>query len=125
MKKRCYPEDILQNHLKKMKREREKLRQNQMRNLLKTKSCKDVWSLYNKMSGKTKEDVEVCLNTESGNPTNNPKQCADQFATAFHNKVERLRSQSAPKNKPSINIDTIPRPMLDIPLKFTSQEIRN
>ena len=83
-----------------MKREREKLQQNQIRNLLKTRSCTDIWSLYHKMSGKTKEDVEVCLNTESRNPTNIPKQYADQFATAFHNKVERLRSQSAPKNKP-------------------------
>ena len=108
-----------------MKREREKLRQNQIRNLLKTRSCKDIWSLYNKMSGKNKKDVKVCLNAESGKLTNNPKQCADQFATAFHNKVERLRSQSAPKDKPSINIDTIPRLILDIPLKFTNQEIRN
>ena len=86
MKKRCYPEDILQykNHLKKMKREREKLRQNQIRNLLKTRSCKDIWSLYTKTLGKTREDVEVCLN-----PTNKHTQCADQLAKAFHNKVER------------------------------------
>ena len=77
------------------------------------------------MSGKNKKDVKVCLNAESGKPTNNPKQCADQFATASHNKVERLRSQSAPKNKPSINIDTIARPMLDIPMKFTNQEFGN
>ena len=127
MKKRRSQDDILQykNHLKKMKREREKLRRNQISKILKKRSCKDIWSLYNKMTGKSKEDGDLCLNTESGNITNDPKQCADQFAKAFHAKVDRLRSQSTPKHKPSINIDTIPRPTLDVPMKFTTQEIRN
>ena len=127
MKKRLGQDDILRykNHLKKMKREREKLRRNQISKLLKTRSCKDIWSLYNHMTGKPKEDGDLRLNTESGDTTNDPKQCADQFAKAFHAKVERLRSQSAPKNKPSIKIDTIPRPILNVPRKFPTEEIRN
>ena len=77
------------------------------------------------MTGKPKEDGDLLLNTESGETTNDPKQCADQFAKAFYTKVEKLRSQSGPKIKPSMNIDTIPRPILDVPMKFTTQEIRN
>ena len=77
------------------------------------------------MTGNPKEDGDLLLNTESGDTTNDPKQCADQFAKAFYTKVERLRSQSGPKIKPSMNIDTIPRPILDVPMKFTTQEIRN
>ena len=127
MKKRQSHDDILKykTHLKKMKREREKLRRNQISKLLKARSCKDIWCLYNQMTGKPKEDGDLHLNTELGTTTNDPKQCSDQFAKAFHAKVERLRSQSAPKNKPSINTDTIPRPILDVPLKFTAEEIRN
>ena len=54
MKKRQSQDDILRykNHLKKMKRERETLRRNQISKLLKTRSCKDIWSLYNQMTGK-------------------------------------------------------------------------
>ena len=59
-----------------MKREREKLRWNQISKLLKTRSCKDIWSLYNQMTGKPKEDGDLLLNTESGDTTNDPKQCA-------------------------------------------------
>jgi hypothetical protein len=39
--------------------------------------------------------------------------------------VEKLRSQSEPKNKPSFNIETIPRLIMDTSYKFTTLEIRN
>ena len=91
--------------------EREKLRWNQIR------SCKDIWSRYNQMTVNPKEDL--LLNTESGDTSNDPKLCADQFTKALHTKVERLWSQSGPKSKPSINIDTIPRPILIVPMKLT------
>jgi hypothetical protein len=48
-----------------------------------------------------------------------------QFAKAFHNKMERLRSKSDPKNKPSFNIETIPRPKMHTSMKFTTLEVRN
>jgi hypothetical protein len=35
-----------------------------------------------------------------------------------------LRSQSEPKNKPSFNIETIPRPIMDASMKFTTLKIR-
>jgi hypothetical protein len=54
----------IKNHLKVMKREREKLRRKQISNLLKTRSCKDIWSLYNQKMGKSKEDGDLCLNTK-------------------------------------------------------------
>ncbi len=79
-----------------MKREREKLRRNQISKLLKTRSCKDIWSLYNQMTGKAKEDREMCLNTESGDTTNDPKKCAG------HNE-----------------------PIMDTSMKCTTLEIRN
>jgi hypothetical protein len=75
-----------------MKREREKLRRNQTSKLLKTRSCKDIWSLYNQKKRKSKEDGDLCLITESGDITNDPKKCAGRFAKAFQNKVERLIS---------------------------------
>ena len=90
---------------------REKLRWNQRSKLLKTRSCKNIWSLYNQMTGKSKEDVDLLLNTESGDATNDPKQRAERFAKAFYTKVKKLRSQSEPKSKSSINIDTILRPI--------------
>ena len=62
--------------------EREKLRWNQIR------SCKDIWSRYNQMTVNPKEDL--LLNTESGDTSNDPKLCADQFTKALYTKVERL-----------------------------------
>ena len=76
------------------------------------------------MTGKIKEDEELCLNTESGTVTNDPKKCAEQFAKAFHSKVEKLRKQTEPKIKPTINIDTVPKPILDEVLRFTTEEIQ-
>jgi DNA polymerase II small subunit/DNA polymerase delta subunit B len=50
---------------------------------------------------KSKEDGDLCLNTESGDTANDSKKCAGQFAKAFNSRVEKLRSQSEPKeNKP-------------------------
>ncbi len=74
------------------------------------------------MTWKSKEDGDQCLNTESSYTTSDPKKCAGQFAKAFHNKVEKLRSQSEPKNKPSFNIETIPRPIMNTSFKFTTLE---
>jgi hypothetical protein len=54
---------------------------------------------------------------------NYPKKCAGQFAKAFHNKMEILRSQADPKNKTSFNIETIPRAIKDTSIKFTTLEI--
>ena len=51
-------------------------------------------SLYNQMKGKPKEDGDLLLNTESGDTTNDPKQCADHFAKAFYTKVVRLSKVS-------------------------------
>ncbi len=76
------------------------------------------------MTGKTKDDEDLYLSTPSG-AINDPKKCAIQFAHAFHTKVERLRSQSAPNPKSSLNVDTIPKPTLDIAIKLTKEEIRN
>ena len=103
--------------------EREKSWENQISKFLEKRSCKDIWSLYNQMTVDPKEDL--LLKTESGDTTNDPKLCADQFAKAFYTKVERQWSQSGPKSKPSINIGTIPRQILIVPMKFTTQEIRN
>ena len=52
-----------------MKREREKLRRNQTSKLLKTRSSKDIWSLYNQKKRKSKEAGDLCLITESGDIT--------------------------------------------------------
>jgi hypothetical protein len=46
-----------------------------------------------------KMKIRPCLNTESGHTLYDPKKCVVQFAKAFHNKVERLRSQSKPKRQ--------------------------
>ena len=79
----------------------------------KDRSNAPIWNFFDVSDKKIKGRIEkgaVCKVDISGvpcgkrimqngtltaglNPTNNPKQCADQFATAFHNKVERLRSQ--------------------------------
>jgi hypothetical protein len=122
MKKRCIQDDSLwyKNHLKKMKRKRENLKRNQISKLFKIRSHKDIWSFYNQMSGKSQEDGNLYLNTETGDTTNDSKKCASQLAKALHTEVERLRNQSEPKNKPLFNIETIPRPMID-----TSIKIRN
>ena len=42
------------------------------------------------MTGKSKGDGDLCLDTESGDTTNDPKKYAGQFAKAFHNKVEKI-----------------------------------
>jgi hypothetical protein len=39
--------------------------------------------------------------------------------------VEGLGSQSEPKNKPSFNNKTIPKPITDTSFKFTTLELRN
>jgi hypothetical protein len=45
------------------------------------------------MSGNIKEPDELKLQTDSGTTTTDPKRCADQFAKAFHDKVDKLRSE--------------------------------
>ena len=70
----------------------------------------------------SEEDGDLCLNTESGDTTNDPKKCAGQFAKAFHKNVKKLRSQFEIKNKPSFNIETMPRPIMDTSYKFTILE---
>ena len=126
MKKRKMPEDvdIYKAHLKKMKQKREKLRKVQINKILKSRSSKDIWSLYNKMSGNIKEPDELKLKTDSGTTTTDPKTCADQFAKAFHDKVDKLRSKTKPKIQTEQNIDTLPRPIYDGALQFTTEEIQ-
>jgi hypothetical protein len=45
---------------------------------------------------KIKRDQDLCLNTESGDTTNDPKKGAGQFVKAFQSKAKRLRRQSGP-----------------------------
>jgi hypothetical protein len=73
------------------------------------------------MTGKTRD---LYLSTPSGT-INDPKKRANQFAHAFRAKVERLRSQSAPNPKSSLNVDTLPKPILDVAIKFTKEEMRS
>ncbi len=115
--------DIYKAHLKKMKQKRENFRKAQINNILKSRSSKDIWSLYNKMSGNIKEPDELKLKTDRGTTTTDPKRCADQFAKAFHDKVDKLRSETKAKIKTEENIDTLPRPIYDGALQFTTDEI--
>ena len=76
------------------------------------------------MSGNIKEPDELKLKTDSGTTTTDPKTCADQFAKAFHDKVDKLRSKTKPKIQTEQNIDTLPRPIYDGALQFTTEEIQ-
>jgi hypothetical protein len=44
------------------------------------------------MTGKSNEDGDICLNTNSGDTRNDLTKCVNQFAKAFHNKGQKLRS---------------------------------